>query len=269
VSELGKLIAAVPDFRELTQEERGVAVERFMCSALGLYPKRYPWALRAERFAPGETRFFAPRSEWGDGPWQVEPDLVEWRHESGLPCLIVRSGTGALCGYVGLPPTHRYFAREYSEIDERSSHGGLTFAGQCGGHICHVPAPDESHHVWWIGFDCAHYGDLAPALEAQTRQLRTTYLSAGGLRAMGDVYQDVGDVRATVEDLASEMAALARPGANLSRERWWWWHLATAKQFVRQELPAMWKRIFLEQTRYGMREDEWEQAPWNRSRGGK
>jgi hypothetical protein len=86
---------------------------------------------------------------------------------------------------------------------------------------------------------------------------------------MGGRYQDVDDVRACVEELASEMAALARPGANLSRERSWWWHLATVKQLVRQDLPEMWKRIFLEQTRYGMREDEWEQAPWNRSRGGK
>lgn len=29
--------------------------------------------------------------------------------------------------------------------------------------ICHRPVEDRPHRVWWIGFDCAHSGDLCPS----------------------------------------------------------------------------------------------------------
>jgi hypothetical protein len=32
--------------------------------------------------------------------------------------------------------------------------------------ICHLTEPDESDHVWWFGFDCAHFGDLMPGVNA-------------------------------------------------------------------------------------------------------
>lgn len=49
------------------------------------------------------------KSAWGDGPWQSEPDKIQWQDAAtGYPCLIVRNGevTGALCGYVGVSPNH-------------------------------------------------------------------------------------------------------------------------------------------------------------------
>lgn len=47
------------------------------------------------------------KSGWGEGPWQSEPDKMQWQHEATrLPCLIVRGPMGALCGYVGISEAH-------------------------------------------------------------------------------------------------------------------------------------------------------------------
>jgi hypothetical protein len=56
------------------------------------------------------------KSEWARGPWDHEPDKMQWQDEAtGLPCLIVRGPAGALCGYVGVGPTHPWFGIGYSE----------------------------------------------------------------------------------------------------------------------------------------------------------
>lgn len=135
---------------------------------------------------------FTDKSAWPAGPWRDEPDRVEWRYR-GLPCLIVRTDhTGALCGYVGLPPEHP--SRDAGD-DKFSVHGGLTYGAPCDedGKICHVPLPGESADVLWIGFDTAHAGDLMPGM---------------GLRFAGDVYRDLAYVRAEVESLADQVRAL-------------------------------------------------------------
>jgi hypothetical protein len=111
------------------------------------------------------------KSAWGDGPWQNEPDKKQWvDEETGLPCLIVRNGHGALCGYVGVPNGHPWYGVSYDDVrvegDEWPEvHGGLTFSDKCqeGGKICHKVEPGEPDDVWWLGFDCAHSGDMWPA----------------------------------------------------------------------------------------------------------
>jgi hypothetical protein len=129
------------------------------------------------------------KSAWGPGEWQSEPDKVQWRDEAtGLPCLAVRhTRAGHWCGYVGVSDGHPYYGKDYggctlaptcgeewcghtveSMLD---AHGGITFAAQCqpgedeGRGVCHVPEPGEPDHVWWLGFDCAHSGDVSPAYE--------------------------------------------------------------------------------------------------------
>lgn len=54
------------------------------------------------------------KSKWGKGPWQKEPDRMEWEHK-GLPCLIVRGPVGAWCGYVAVPPSHPWHGIGYSD----------------------------------------------------------------------------------------------------------------------------------------------------------
>jgi hypothetical protein len=108
------------------------------------------------------------RSNWGPGPWDEEPeDRFEFRYK-GFPCLLVRGGSGAWCGYVGLPPGHKYHGVEDGDIpwDDARVHGGLTYSAGCreDSPICHIPQPGESDDVWWLGFDCAHAGDQMPSM---------------------------------------------------------------------------------------------------------
>jgi len=56
------------------------------------------------------------RTGWGSGPWDGEPDKRQWQDEAtGLPCLIVRTTLGHLCGYVGVPEGHLLHGKGYSE----------------------------------------------------------------------------------------------------------------------------------------------------------
>ena len=144
------------------------------------------------------------KTGWGDGPWNDEPDKIQGIDEAtGMDCLIVRGPMGALCGYVGVPPEHPwhgipYSGREYDwENREADSllppatqvvprdeapdahvevHGGLTYSDSCdeeapdGTGICHIPEPGRPENVWWFGFDCAHFRDLAPIMEKTRRE---------------------------------------------------------------------------------------------------
>lgn len=101
------------------------------------------------------------KSGWGPGPWQDEPDRVEFEH-LGFPCLMVRQKShGGWCGYVAVPPGHPWHGAGY-DLDVEI-HGGITYGEKCAGEICHVPKPGEPDDVWWLGFDCAHAWDFSPA----------------------------------------------------------------------------------------------------------
>jgi hypothetical protein len=108
------------------------------------------------------------RTGWASGPWDDEPDRVEWRHVSGLPCLANRNRTGSWCGYVAVPSGHPAYGQPYRNIDV-DVHGDLTYSHSCHGDICHVPQSGESDDVWWLGFDCAHLGDYTPGVAAALR----------------------------------------------------------------------------------------------------
>ena len=77
----------------------------------------------------------------------------------GFDCLILRTRPatlGHLCGYVQIPKGHKLYDLSYNEIEEKynydvPAHGGLTFDGEL---------QDQQGH--WIGFDCAHSGDISP-----------------------------------------------------------------------------------------------------------
>lgn len=167
------------------------------------------------------------KSGWLYGPWSDEPDKVQWQDEAtGLPCLAVRSPTsGALCGYVGVPPGHPWHGAHYDRLRWNNPdaedkwdyspnvHGGTTYAGACGHGddpakgICHIPGPGEPDDVWWLGFDCAHAFDYMPAIEATLRNIRPF----GDERFhSNDVYRDATYVKAQVEELARQ-AMLAIP----------------------------------------------------------
>jgi hypothetical protein len=58
---------------------------------------------------------FLERKDWSAGPWDNEPDKVQWTDEqTDLPCLAVRNHLGGWCGYVGVGPDHPFYGVEYS-----------------------------------------------------------------------------------------------------------------------------------------------------------
>jgi len=117
---------------------------------------------------------YVDRSSWKNkiGPWEVEPDKKQWLdEETGLPCLIVRGPSGALCGYVGVNGKHPFYEKSYNDIRGIDVHGGLTFSNKCNPYeeikgICHIVEKDDDDDMWWLGFDCNHLGDFAPSYDS-------------------------------------------------------------------------------------------------------
>ena len=171
------------------------------------------------------------RTSWGSGPWDDEPDRVDFE-AAGMSCLLARGPTGAWCGYVAVPPGHLLHGLDCSEESEvltdalerrkeqpigknpsfaimltclsgriKASpdiifivHGGLTYANKCQGVICHVPKPGRPADVWWFGFDCSHAGDISPSHLSQWPPFE------------GDVYQTVEYAKAQTQNLAEQLA---------------------------------------------------------------
>lgn len=175
------------------------------------------------------------KSNFGPGPWDGEPDRVEFE-SAGLPCLLLRGPSGIWCGYVAVPPGHRCHGWELDAdvLADIRVHGGLTYAAACdGSRICHIPKPGDPADVWWLGFDCGHAGDYIPKYEYnQPRVLFGQWTDADGhtipvldrfdtdpydhaarLAAADagqwvDVYRDQAYARAETESLAAQLAAI-------------------------------------------------------------
>lgn len=121
------------------------------------------------------------------GDFFNEPDTFK-SCAFGYPTYAMRNNMKAWCGYVGVPPSHKLFGRDYSDRvvwardtvhvqhqspiillcealrDEDNTvsvgalvdvHGGITWARN------HLPSYDADGW-WWFGFDCAHFCDLTP-----------------------------------------------------------------------------------------------------------
>lgn len=134
----------------------------------------------------------ATRFDWGYGPWLWEPSFLAWRDPvTGLPCVIRRNDhLGNLCGYVGIPEDHPWRLIDRDDINVQV-HGGLTFEDR---------GPDHRY----LGFDCAHFMDLAPGLHMLTRRLRPLLdFDAPTL----EVYRGLTYVITEVQDLARQLAA--------------------------------------------------------------
>lgn len=158
---------------------------------------KYPWAIRVETFE--EDWKVLPRESWGEGPWLTEPDLIEWRSsEAPYPLIIRRGGTGALCGYVGIPPEHPFHGR--------SPFPGTNHAGPCDDFRAPTGEPPT---CWWFGFDCAR--GYSPFHEAFVRftiavvQQVNPDVQAPRPLATQDEYVDVAACRERVESLAAVM----------------------------------------------------------------
>lgn len=150
------------------------------------------------------------KSDWPEGEWKYEPDKRQWLdEETGLPCLIVRGPSGALCGYVGVGKDHPFYQLDYSneKLWGIDVHGGLTFSNHCyepsdpskkdpSKYVCHLVEDGEEDKVWWLGFDCAHSGDMCPG--------RSYRLCFGD-----DTYKSLNYVMSECELLAAQLERAA------------------------------------------------------------
>jgi len=151
-------------------------------------------------------------------PWENEPNELRWE-SSGLRCQIIRRPWGHWCGYVGvdkhhvlygygygdqlvslkqllrlrlqdmfsMPMMENYFNSdaEFTMNDILEVHGGVTYAGP--------GFSDEDKPLWWVGFDCAHAGDLVPKMERHWQY---------------GVYRDMEYAKGETEKLAAQIAGV-------------------------------------------------------------
>lgn len=96
-------------------------------------------------------------STWVDGPWKKEPDGKRWQDAAtGMACAAIRNPRmGFWCGYVGVGEDHPAYGKSYDDVDT-DVHGGLTYSAD--------RLTGENRAAWWLGFDCCHAWDMAPAI---------------------------------------------------------------------------------------------------------
>ncbi len=120
------------------------------------------------------------RTGWTAGPWEAEPDRVEWV-SGGFYCQCNRNRHGVWCGYIGVPEGHPWHGVGYDDVHQRvpdlEVHGGLTFANKFG-------ADQAAPNLWGLGFDCAHAWDIMPGMTVLIAQH-----GYGELGSLNEVYQ--------------------------------------------------------------------------------
>jgi hypothetical protein len=151
------------------------------------------------------------RDDLPDGPWNDEPDKVQWPDPTtGLACMIRRGPLGQWCGYVGVDETHPWFGKGPEDI-RVIVHDGITYADACDGDeaqgICHVPGPGEPESLWWFGFACMTSWDLVPMMAESIAdiQKRAPFPEMDDFPKM--TYKDIAYVRAETTSLAHQVAA--------------------------------------------------------------
>ena len=144
------------------------------------------------------------KTNWKRGPWDDEPDKVQFVTANGMPALVVRGPFGALCGYVGVSSNHPFFGKKWDDIDV-SVHGGITFTNKCDPHpeaekkgICHLVEEGEDDNIWWLGFDCGHSYDFCPAYDLP------------GFGFYGQSYKNLAYVKREIENLSIQCASVAQ-----------------------------------------------------------
>lgn len=113
----------------------------------------------------------------------------EWvDDETGLICLRLSVRGGHYCGYVRVPAESALHGKDYDDalFADVEVHGGLTFANE-----------HDGREGWWLGFDCAHYGDAS----------RDPIYAKHGLSNEG-VWRDEAFIHGECASLAKQIAAI-------------------------------------------------------------
>lgn len=149
------------------------------------------------------------KSTWARGPWDTEPDRVDWVH-AGLACLALRHPRyGNWCGYAAVPREHPAYGKKAGDV-HADAHWGLNYAAPCDGLICHTPQPGMPDDVWWFGFDAGHAFDLCPGFEARERSMGIPLLLPRSPGFPCEVYRTLDYMRQEIEGLAEQLAAMVK-----------------------------------------------------------
>lgn len=119
---------------------------------------------------------FIDKSTWKTGPWQQEPDRIEWVDDTtGLFCLILRKPSGVLSGYVGVPKDHLFFLKPHHLL-RLWVHRGLSYCNLSQGDnetgIRYTPGLKDPGSLWWFGFSCDSEDDLFPSYRGSMGEYR-------------------------------------------------------------------------------------------------
>lgn len=124
-----------------------------------------------------------------------------WLSAVGYSCLAYRHPQlSHWCGYVGLPEGHTAHGKDYDSIDV-AVHGGLTYARGT------APNSRKPDGLWWIGFDCAHSGDLCPGVRRAISMVRSRGADMPDTE-WPEEYRDINFVVAECESLAKQASEL-------------------------------------------------------------
>jgi hypothetical protein len=104
---------------------------------------------------------FIPKSEWGPGQWQSEPDNDTWDDPfTGWKCELKRNMRhGAWCGYVTIPKD-AIEKGSFFNPDSIEVHGGITYQQE-----------NHKDNTVTIGFDTAHGYDYNPGHAALLKSI--------------------------------------------------------------------------------------------------
>jgi len=113
--------------------------------------------------------YYTDKKNWGEGEWQTEPDIYQFRYK-GYWCVALRHPTnGNYCGYVLIKKGSKW-DNDYNPLDI-DCHGGLTYSGKV--YFSYgLPNPEmitDLDSFNCIGFDCNHGGDFAPGMVASRK----------------------------------------------------------------------------------------------------
>lgn len=148
---------------------------------------------------------------FGEGEWVKEPDAVNFEY-LGYDIKILRMLTvGHFCGYIYVNKDHPWTGYDFVShhfLGEKAGgfhievHGGVTFAKY-----------SENNTKYVIGFDCAHFNDLAPAAQKE----RLTFKNPKLLILYETVkYRNLAYVIKECKSLAKQAKAAEKKSINLA-----------------------------------------------------
>ena len=165
----------------------------------------------------------ANKSSWGEGPWNDEPDKVQWQDDAtGLACLARRNHLGVWCGYVGVTKDHPWHQVCFDDVydgvylwDRVECIRQITYSDFCQDGpedeaICHVPGDGDPDDVWWFGFAFGEYYDFCPAFMARERQLEKKHRVRSTHDLFDQKYVKLDVCKTACADLARQLAAVGK-----------------------------------------------------------